>query len=194
MGGIEWRGVAQEIFCDSKVVGFDAFDDAFRKFVGAVGIEVRIVFEFHGLARESVGRILNEGFGGFVGAHGLIENFAHGVQIDQRHVFFAGELAHGIRIIAQSVDDFSVGAEAAAIHRSDENRRGAAQPRFIDIEAQVGFVIGCGVDVIGAGFLIVVRELDEEIVARLHGAENFREAIFGDKSLEGLTRFSLIGD
>ena len=92
-------------------------------------------------------------------------------------MFLAGHFAHGLGIKAVAMGG-RAGAANAAIHRRNQHRSCAAEAGLSDKDLQIGLVGGLRLH-IGlrpALFRIVVRELHEEIVARLHLAQDFVQA------------------
>ena len=126
------------------------------------------------------GGVVHESFEGAFGAHGFEESLAHGVEVDEGDFFLRSNFAHGVGIGTEGVGDFAGVVEGAAVHRSDEDRSCAFGAGLGDEIDEEFFVV---VERDGAGFHVVVGELNEEVVAGLHGGHDFGEAMFADETL-----------
>ena len=113
----------------------------------------------------------------------LVERDAHALQIDEADAFLAGDLAHGLRIVAMRVLDFVLRVESPALHRSYQYRRHVPQSGFSDVRTQVGAVGGMGVNVglRPVFLLVVVAKLNQQVVARLCLTQQLREPEARDK-------------
>lgn len=83
MGWIEGGDGQAEIGFEWEVLVADALHDRSGQLVGAVGVEVRVVFELVGLVGECVGWVVDEGMQGSGWAHGFEEGFAEGIEVDE---------------------------------------------------------------------------------------------------------------
>jgi len=183
-GGVEEFG--------EREIGFaDAVDYASGELVRAVAVEVGVIADGGGLAGEGVGGVMHEGFEGAFGAHGFEESFAHGVEIDECDFLFCGDFADGVGVGTEGVGDFAGVVEGAAVHGGDENGRCAFSAGLGDEVDEEFFVF---VERDGAGLHVVVSELHEEIVARLHGGHDLCEATLADKTFRGLAGLCVVGD
>ena len=72
-GRVEGRRVTGQKLCQFRHIRFDAFDDALRQFVAAVGVEMRVVFEFFVLSGKRARRVVHKGFGGILRAERGVE-------------------------------------------------------------------------------------------------------------------------
>ncbi|NLS28391.1 hypothetical protein S2M10_34010 [Sphingomonas sp. S2M10] len=127
-------------------------------------------------------------------AIGFIERDGRGLEVDQRHLFVARDLAHRLGIVGQRAAD-AAGIEVAPFGRGDQHRRAAAPPHLGDIGVQPG---GVGDDRVRIGlrpfrFLIVMSELDQHPIASLYLRQELVEAKLGDEGLQRLARFCMIG-
>ena len=71
MGGVEGGDARAKIGFKWEMLVADALHDGAGQFVGAVGVEVGVVFEFVGLVGECVGWVVHEGVQGSGFAHGF---------------------------------------------------------------------------------------------------------------------------
>ena len=110
-------------------------------------------------------------------------------------MLLGGDFAHGLRIAAVAVGG-QAGAARAAIHGGYQHGRCAAQAGFVDVDAEVILVGGFGIDVglRPTCFGIVVGELDEEVVALLHLAEDLVQAEGVGEGLQRLAGLRVVGD
>ena len=110
-------------------------------------------------------------------------------------MLFGRDFARRLRIATVSMGG-QAGATRAAVHRGDEDGRGAAQASFGDVDLEVGLVGGLGLDVglRPACLRVVVRELEEEVVALLHLAENLVQAQRVHEGLQCLSRLRVVRD
>ena len=134
---------------------------------------------------------MHEGFECAFGTHGFEEGFAHGVEVDESDLLCGCDLADGVGVGTEGVGDFSVGVEGAAVHGSDEDGScafGAGLGDVVDEEFFVVFKRN------GVGLHVVVGELDEEVVAGLHGGHDLCEAFFADEGAGGFAGFGVVGD
>ena len=132
---------------------------------------------------------------GLFRAQSLIESHAHLRQINERNILFSGGLAHGFRKIAQRVADLRA-VEIPALHGGHQHWKGTPAARFRDEYFQVFPVGGEGLHIgLGpVGLHIVMAELDENVVALFHLAQDFIEAQARDEGLQRFARFRVIRD
>lgn len=105
-----------------------------------------------------------------------------------------GYFAHGCGVVAESLDDFSVGVEVAAVHRCDEDGCCAVGSGFGDVLEEVGFEVCGRRNVPGALLLIIVAELNHEVVAGTDGGHDFGKAMLADEALDGFAGLGFVGD
>ena len=90
--GIEMRNAVAQVLCKGKMLVAHGLHYAPGQFQRAVGIEVRVVCQRHGLIWESVGGIVDEGFQRSLRTHGFKKRLAHEVEVDERDLLFDGHL------------------------------------------------------------------------------------------------------
>ncbi len=134
---------------------------------------------------------MHEGFEGAFGAHGFEEGFAHGVEVDEGDLLFGGYFANCVGVGAEGVGDVAGVVEGAAVHGGDEDGRGSLGAGLGDVVGEEFLVV---VEGDGAGFHVVVGELDEEVVAGLHGGHDLGETVFADEGAGGFAGFGVVGD
>ena len=54
--------------------------------------------------------------------HGLEESLADCIQVDERNLLFGCDFAHCLWVTPQCLQDFTIGVEAAAVHRRDQDQ------------------------------------------------------------------------
>ena len=126
-------------------------------------------------------------------SQGFIERAGHVVQFEHGHILAPCHPAHGVGIIFVRLFYLSVFIERAALGRCDEYRNASLRAYFIYKRLQLG-----GKEVIGAfsrafQFLVVVPELDEHIVARLHLAQRFFQPSGLDERVRAFSALCVVG-
>ena len=195
--GSGWAGLKSgmagvEEFCEGEIGFADAVDDAAGELVGAVTVEVGVVADGGGLAGEGVGGVVHEGFEGAFGAHGFEEGFAHGVEVDEGDFLLRRRLRawrRGSR--PRELVMWPASSKVRRFMAGDEDGRCAFGAGLGDVVGEEFLVF---VEGDGAGLHVVVGELDEEVVAGLHGGHDFGEAMFADEAFGGLAGFGVVGD
>ena len=128
------------------------------------------------------------------GAEGLVKRLTHGVEVDQRDIVFSGNLANRFGVIAQAVRDLARVVESLPVHGRDHHRRRAVLPRVGHEPLEVGLVTGERADSLACLLLVVVPHLNQNVVAGLDDAEEFRPPVLAQEPAQRLARFAVIGD
>ena len=148
---IKRSNFCRQKFCQRRNIRANPFHHAPRQFVAAVVVVMRTVL-----------KCFVEIF-----AHSAIQHLAHRVQINQRHALLLCHVTHCLRVIRQRVA-FDA---ALALHRSHQHRSRTALARLLNDLLQVGFV-NC--ECVRRLILhVIVAELNEQPIVRLHRAKNF---------------------
>ncbi len=185
---------AVQVFRQTKAARANPFDDAARQFIRSVTREVRIVGQFLVLSGESICRIVNECPQRSLRPQRLKQRLAAGIQVDDGQSLLFTQLAHGVGVIPQRVHDAPLVVESATMHGRDQHGRGSLTAGLFDVFPKPLLIGSCGIHVGGAGLLVVMRELNEEVVARVDRFHDLSEAFLADKTLQRLARLGVIGD
>ena len=190
VGGVEVGDVGGEVLGKGQVGLADSVDYAAGQFVGSVAVEVGVVVDGFGLVGVGVGGVVHEGVHGGFGAEGFEEGPGHGVEVDEGDVLLGGDLADGLGVVAEGVGDVAGGVEGVAVHGGDEDGCRARCAGFGDVLGEEAFVL---VERDCAGFLVVVVELHEEVVAGLDEGEDLGEALLSDEGFDCFAGLGVVG-
>ena len=156
---------------------------------------MRVVGKGFRLPGEGVGRIMHKRLRGAVVAKGFEERARHLVELNHRHLLTASNLAHGLWIVAVSLQDEAfLLIEGTTLSRRTEHHEGSLLACTVDESLQsIGEVI-VGTRAWAALLLVVVPELAHHTIAFTQGGKNLVEALLGKERVSGETAFSIVGD
>ncbi len=150
-----------------------------RNDVGAADVEVRVVLATVGVERRGARGHPHE-----IAARGLVAQFAQPrlgrpLQFEQRDLLFGRHAAHAVGVDPVGLQQVPLCVEMAAGDGGQQHGDAPLLARLADVAAQVlGELFGLGAHGGLVHLLVVVAELDEDVVARLHAVENRLPAAF----------------
>ena len=122
-----------------------------------------------------------------------VQGLAHLVEVDERRLEFARRLARGLGIVAERGPDPARRVEGAALDRRNDHRQAAARTGHVHVGPDLGLV---GRERAAAAvldlLLVVVPELHQEQVARLHHAQDLVDAAARQRVAVGLARLRVV--
>ena len=126
-------------------------------------------------------------------SHPLDELGAGARHVHERNVTLARRGARRVRILAVGVDEARA-VEPAAHHGREQHRVRALRPHLVDEAHQVPPIVVRRRVVVRADLLVVVTELDEHVVARLHAVDDRPPAPLGDERPRAPPVHRAVGD
>ena len=175
------------MLCNFGKLGRDLSADDLGDLAGAAGDEVRVVVLAGGNHEIGLGRLVAERFDPVEG---------RGRDVEEGDTLLGSDLAHGLGIVGVAVAVELSALEPAAGDRSQEHRGAALLTDAVDKVAEVVLVgaerRGVAGGIVGLG--VVVAELDEDIVAGLHGPVDFVPEAEVAETLSTATVLGVIDD
>ena len=124
------------------------------------------------LTRETACRIMDKGFFGTFRSQSFVQNTGHLMQVNQRHLFFSGQIAHGLGIVLVSILYSVVFSKASALGGCNQHRYGLFCPGLIDKLGQAFPIRQISPLAFSLLFLVVMSKFHQYIIAGLDLSHN----------------------